>query len=43
MKSHCLEKELNEVKAFLLKECDEHDAMCVAIQLVCDDLEPALA
>ena len=38
-KSHSLEKELSEVKATLLKESDEHDALRVAIQLVCDDLE----
>ena len=39
MKSHGLEKELGEVKASLLKESDEHDALCVTVQLVCDDLE----
>ena len=43
MKSRSLEKELGEVKATLLKESDEHDALRVAIQLVCDDLELALA
>ena len=42
-KSHSLEKELNEVKATLLKESDEHDALCVTVQLVCDDLELAPA
>ena len=42
-KSRSLEKELGEVKATLLKESDEHDALCVAIQLVCDDLELAPA
>ena len=30
-KSHRLEKELGEVKATLLKESDEHDALRVAI------------
>ena len=38
-KSRSLAKELGEVKATLLKESDEHDALRVAIQLVCDDLE----
>ena len=42
-KSHSLEKELGEVKATLLKESDEHDALCVAVQLVYDDLKLALA
>ena len=41
MKSHSLEKELSEVKATLLKESDEHDALRVTVQLVCDDLELA--
>ena len=41
MKSRCLEKELDEVKASLLKESDEHDTLCVAVQLVYDDLELA--
>ena len=41
MKSRSLEKELDEVKASLLKERDEHDTLCVAIQLVFDDLELA--
>jgi len=31
MKSHNLEKELSEVKATLLKESDEHDALRVAV------------
>ena len=31
MKSHGLEKELSKVKATLLKESEEHDALCVAI------------
>ena len=31
MKSHGLEKELDEVKASLLKESDEHDALHVAV------------
>ena len=38
MKSRGLEKELGEVKASLLKESDEHDTLCIAVQLVCDDL-----
>ena len=42
MKSHGLEKELDKVKASLLKESDKHDAMCIAIQLVFDDLKLAL-
>ena len=41
VKSHGLEKELDEVKDSLLKECDEHDTMRVNIQLVCKDLELA--
>ena len=40
-KSHGLEKELGKVKASLLKESDEHDTMCVTVQLVYDDLELA--
>ena len=36
-KSHSLEKELDEVKATLLKESKEHDALCVTVQLVCSD------
>ena len=31
MKSHGLEKELDKVKASLLKESDEHDTLRVAI------------
>jgi len=31
MKSHSLEKELDEVKASLLEESDEHDSQCVTI------------
>ena len=31
MKSHGLEKELDEVKASLLKESDEHDTLRVAV------------
>jgi len=42
MKSHGLEKELDEVKASLLKESDEHDSLLIAVQLVFDDLELAL-
>ena len=30
-KSHSLEKELGEVKDSLLKESDEHDALCVTV------------
>ena len=41
MRSRSLEKKLGEVKATLLKESDENDALCVAVQLVCDDLELA--
>jgi len=41
MKSHGLGKELDEVKASLVKETDEHDALRVAIQQVFDDLELA--
>ena len=41
MKIHGLEKELDEVKASLLKESDEHDSLRVAIQLVFDNLELA--
>ena len=41
MKSHSLEKELDEVKASLLKESGEHDALRIAVQLVFDDLELA--
>ena len=42
-KGRSLEKELGEVKATLLKESEEHDALCVAVWLVCSDLELALA
>ena len=38
-----LEKELGEMKASLLKESDKHNTLRIAIQLVCDDLELALA
>ena len=31
MKRHGLEKELDKVKASLLKERDEHDTLCVAV------------
>ena len=41
-KRHNLEKELGEVKATLLKESEEHDALRVAVRLVCSDLELAL-
>ena len=39
MKSRVLEKELGKVKASLLKESNEHDALCITVQLVFDDLE----
>ena len=42
-KSHSLDKELDEVKATLLKEREEHDALRVAVRLVCSDLELAPA
>ena len=41
MKSHGLEKELNEVKASLPKESDEHDYLRIIVQLVFDDLKLA--
>ena len=41
MKIHGLEKELDEVKASLLKEIDKHDTLHVVIQLVFDDLKLA--
>ena len=41
MKSHGLEKELDEVKASLLKEIDKHDTLRVTVQLVFDDLKLA--
>ena len=41
MKIHGLEKELNEVKASLLKESNEHDSLHIAIQLVFNDLKLA--
>ena len=34
MKSRGLEKWLDEVKASLLKESDEHDTLCIVVQLV---------
>ena len=40
-KSCSLEKELSEVKATQLKESDEHDALCIVVQLVYDNLELA--
>ena len=42
-KSRSLEEELGEVKTILLKESEEHDALCHAVQLVCSDLELAQA
>ena len=42
-KSRNLEKELGEVKATLLKESEEHDALYVAVRLVYSDLELAPA
>jgi len=41
VKSHCLEKELSEVKDMLQKKSDEHDNLRVAIQLVYDELKLA--
>ena len=41
VKSHGLEKELSEVKDTLQKESDEHNNMCVTVQLVYDELELA--
>ena len=41
MKSHGLEKELDEVKTSLLKESDKHDALCIIVKLVFDDLKLA--
>ena len=41
VKSHGLEKELSKVKDTLQKESDEHNNLCVAVQLVCDELEVA--
>ena len=40
-KSRSLEKELGEIKAILLKESEEHDALRIIVQLVCNDLELA--
>ena len=40
-KSRSLEKELGEVKATLLEESEEHDALRVAVRLVYSDLELA--
>ena len=42
VKSHGLEKELSEVKDAIQKESDEHDNLCVTVQLVCDEIELAL-
>jgi hypothetical protein len=36
-----LERELSQVKASFLEESDEHKALCITIQLICDDLELA--
>ena len=41
VKSRGLEKEVSEVKDTLQKESDEHDNLCVAVQLVYDELELA--
>ena len=41
VKSRGLERELDEVKASRLKESDEHNALCITVQMVCDDLELA--
>lgn len=43
VKSHDRERELGEVKDSLLKESDKLDDVRIAIRLVCDDLEQALA
>ena len=43
VKRSVLEKELSEVKDTLQKESDKHDNLCVAVQLVCDDLQLAPA
>jgi hypothetical protein len=43
VKNRDLEKELAEVKDTLQKESDEHDTLCIAIGVVCDDLELAPA
>ena len=40
-KSRSLEKELDEVKATLLKESEEHNALRIAVRLVYNDLELA--
>ena len=42
MKTHGLEKELDEVKASFLKESDMHDSLRIVVQLVFDDLKLAL-
>ena len=41
VKSRSLEKELDEVKDTLQKESDEHDNLCVTVQLIYDELELA--
>ena len=41
VKSHGPEKEPSEVKDTVQKESDEHNNLCVAVQLVCDELEVA--
>ena len=41
--SRSLEKELDDVKATLLTESDEHDTLCIVVQLVYDDVELAPA
>ena len=38
-KSHNVEKELGELKVTLLMESDEHDALRVTVQLICDHYE----
>ena len=42
VKSRGLEKELSEVKDTLQKESDEHDSLCIAVQLGSEELELAL-
>ena len=41
VKSHDLKKELGKVKGTLQKESNEYDNLCVAVQLVYDELKLA--
>ena len=41
MKSHSLEKELNKVKASIMRESNEHNTLRVIFQLVFNDLKLA--